>query len=118
MLSTNDFAQRVWVSLEDIRERMAVLETEFGHMRGHLEHLEEDLQGHIEGHRSSTDGSCRRHREEGPANDASITIRLSRRTLGGGGLLGGGIAGPCGGGGQGAGLVVIWGLLYLGAAHG
>ena len=93
MLSTNDFAQRVWVSLEDIRERMAVLETEFGHIRSHLERLEDGLRDHINGHRSSIDCSCRRHREEGPANDASITIRLSRRALGGGGLLGGGIAG-------------------------
>ncbi len=93
MLSTNDFAQRVWVSLEDIRERMAVLETEFGHIRGHLEHLEEGLRDHISGHRSSTGCSCGRRRDGEPPNDASITIRLSRRALGGGGLLGGGIAG-------------------------
>ena len=93
MLSTNDFAQRVWVSLEDIRERMAVLETEFGHMRGHLEHLEEGLQGHIEGHRSSTDCSCGRRGDGEPPNEASVTLRLSRRALGGGGLLGGGMAG-------------------------
>ena len=93
MLSTNDFAQRVWVSLEDIRERVAVLETEFGHIRGHLEHLEEGLQGHISGHRSSMDCYRGRGRDVEPPNDASITIRLSRRALGGGGLLGGGMAG-------------------------
>ncbi len=40
MLSTQDFAHEVWLSLENIRERLAVLETEARHTRGHLERLE------------------------------------------------------------------------------
>ena len=40
MLSTQDFAQRAWVSLEDIRDRLAVVETEVRHVRGLLHRLE------------------------------------------------------------------------------
>ena len=93
MLSTNDFAQRVWVSLEDIRERMAVLETEFGHIRSHLEHLEAGFQEHIASHQSVPVCRCRNGGDNEDSNDASITINLSRRALSGGGLVGGGLAG-------------------------
>ena len=75
MLSTQDFAQQVWLSLENIRERLAVLETEARHTRHHLQLLETRL--------SAPDNA-----------GATIHIRISRKTLGslsGGGAIGGGV---------------------------
>ena len=43
MLSTQDFAHEVWQSLENIRERLAVLETEVRHTRHDLLRLENTL---------------------------------------------------------------------------
>lgn len=96
MLSTHDFAHRVWVSLEDIRERLAVLETEARHSRHHLHGLETGLNSHLSGHQPvpatlvGTEAS----------NGASITFRLSRKVIGGGGLLGGGALGVALGAGK------------------
>ena len=92
MLTTSDFAQRVWVSLEDIRERMAVLETEVKYARSQLERVETDLHEHTSGHKHG--GPAPHHdNEDDSRNGASITIKINRRVLGGGGLVGGGIAG-------------------------
>ena len=96
MLSTNDFAQRVWVSLEDIRERLAVLETELRHTRSHLQRLESNQHNHA----TASPAGPAWVNQAGqvvsdlvPVNGATFTLRLSRRALGGGGLLGGGLAG-------------------------
>ena len=96
MLSTNDFAQRVWVSLEDIRERLAVLETELRHTRSHLQRLESNQHNHA----TTSPAGPAWVNQAGqvvsdlvPVNGATFTLRLSRRALGGGGLLGGGLAG-------------------------
>ncbi len=96
MLSTQDFAHRVWVSLEDIRERLAVLETEARHSRHHLHRLETGLDSHVAGHLASSralNGS-----EAGNGN--GITFRISRKVIGGGGLLGGGALGVALGAGK------------------
>ena len=79
--------------MEDIRERMAVLETEFSHVRSHLERLDTGLYGHLTGHEPPKADPCRDHKAGNRSSDASITLRFSRRTLGGGGLVGGGLAG-------------------------
>ena len=50
MVSTQDFAHEVWVSLENIRERLAVVETEIKHARRDLMRLETNLQSHVNGH--------------------------------------------------------------------
>ena len=100
MLSTQDFAHRVWVSLEDIRERLAVLETEARHSRHHLHRLEAGLDSHVAGHPASS----RALNGSEAANGASITLRFSRKVIGGGGLLGGGAVGV----GLGAGKVLGW----------
>ena len=96
MLSTHYFAHRVWVSLEDIKERLAVLETEARHGRHHLHRLETGLSAHVAGHQTSSPALS------GPeaANGASITFRLNRRVIGGGGLLGGGALGVALGAGK------------------
>ena len=85
MLSTQDFAHRVWVSLEDIRERLAVLETEARHSRHHLHRLETGLSAHVAGHQTPSAASSASE----AGNGASVTFRLSRKVIGGGGLLGG-----------------------------
>lgn len=89
MLSTHDFAHRVWVSLEEIRERMAVLETEARHSRHHLHRLETGLSSHLAGHPVP---SAALRGTDGP-DGANLTFRISRRVIRGGGLLGGGAAG-------------------------
>ena len=100
MLSTNDFAQRVWVSLEDIRERLAVLETEMRHARRHLHRLESNQHSHPPVNQGASPVGATWVNQAGqavsdlfPVNGATFTLRLSRRALGGGGLLGGGLAG-------------------------
>ena len=96
MLTTHDFAHRVWVSLEDIRERLAVLETETRHSRHHLHRLETGLSTHVAGHQTPSPALG------GPetANGACITFRVSRKAIGGGGLLGGGALGVALGAGK------------------
>lgn len=85
MLTNQDFAGRVLSSLEDLRERLAVLEAEVRHTREGVGRLEANLRAHLsEQHRS---GSGRK--ENG--NGAGVTIRMNRRLLGGGGLVGGGL---------------------------
>ncbi len=96
MLSTQDFAHRVWVSLEDIRERLAVLETEARHSRRHLHRLETGLTTHVAGHPAS----CRTLNGSETANGTSITFRINRKVIGGGGLLGGGAVGAALGAGK------------------
>lgn len=90
MLSTQDFAHEVWLSLENIRERLAVLETEARHTRCHLQRLEGRLSyGRVKPEAGRADAGTR---EE--AHGASINIRISRKTLGsvgGGGAIGGGL---------------------------
>ena len=96
MLSTQDFAHRVWVSLEDIRERLAVLETEARHSRHHLHRLETGLDSHVTGHLAPS----RALNGSEAANGNGITFRISRRVIGGGGLLGGGALGVALGAGK------------------
>ena len=96
MLSSHDFAHRVWVSLEDIRERLAVLETEARHSRHHLHGLETALNFHVAGHSAASPAL----RASETSNGASITFRLSRKVIGGGGLLGGGALGAALGAGK------------------
>ena len=96
MLSTNDFAHRVWVSLEDIRERIAVLETEMRHTRCHLHRLESNQHSHAAANPAGpawVNQAGQAASDLFPVNGATFTLRLSRRALGGGGLLGGGLAG-------------------------
>ena len=88
MLSTQDFAQQVWLSLENIRERLAVLETEARHTRHHLQLLENRLSAPTATETAAADKNA-------PDNaGATIHIRISRKTLGslsGGGAIGGGV---------------------------
>lgn len=100
MLSTHDFAHRVWVSLEDIRERLAVLENEVRHTRCHLHRLESSLRSHIADHQSGQVTSKPALNDGDSSNGASITLRLNRKALGGGGLLGGGLVGLAAGAGK------------------
>ena len=91
MLTTQDFAQQVWVSLENIRERLAVLETEARHTRNHLQLLENRLSA------PAAPAAAERAAAEERAGDeggATVKIRISRKTLGsmgGGGAIGGGV---------------------------
>jgi len=103
MLSTHDFAHRVWVSLEDIRERLAVLENEVRHTRCHLRRLEGSLSSHIADHqsgRATAQPALPAPNDGDSSNGASITLRLNRKALGGGGLLGGGLVGLAAGAGK------------------
>lgn len=90
MLSTQDFAQQVWLSLENIRERLAVLETEARHTRHHLQLLETRLSAPAAAETTAADPN-----KTAPDNaGATIHIRISRKTLGslsGGGAIGGGV---------------------------
>ena len=95
MIATQDFAREVWLSLENIRERLAALETEARHTRCHLQRLEERAAAAAAAGES---GPGRVRRREGAADDAEggavIHIRISRKTLGslgGGGAIGGGL---------------------------
>ena len=103
MLSAHDFAGRVWVSLEDIRDRLAVLENEVRHTRCHLHRLERSLGSHIADHQSGRAASkpaLPALSDGDPSNGASITLRLNRKALGGGGLLGGALVGLAAGAGK------------------
>ena len=91
MIATQDFAREVWLSLENIRERLAALETEARHTRCHLQRLEERAAAAGE----SAAGRVRRRDDDAAADSgAVIHIRISRKTLGslgGGGAIGGGL---------------------------
>jgi hypothetical protein len=85
MVSTQDFAHEVWQSLENIRERLAVLETEVRHTRRDLLRLEASLNSHIARHRPKGQGSEAR---DDNGNDTGVTIRISLKVLGlSGGLV-------------------------------
>ena len=89
MLSTQDFAQQVWLSLENIRERLAVLETEARHTRHHLQILETRLSAP-----TATETAAAANKNAPDNGGATIHIRISRKTLGslsGGGAIGGGV---------------------------
>lgn len=80
MVSTQDFAHEVWQSLENIRERLAVLETEVRHTRRDLLRLETSLAAHKADHRRGGD--------DDHGNGAGVTIKISRKLLGfSGGLV-------------------------------
>ena len=96
MIATQDFAREVWLSLENIRERLAALETEARHTRHHLQRLEEQAAAAAAGE-SRPAGRRRRDRDDEDAatdSGAVIHLRISRKTLGslgGGGVVGGGL---------------------------
>jgi hypothetical protein len=92
MLTNQDFAGRVLSSLEDLRERLAVLETEVRHVSEAVSRVEAGLQAHLSS-RHGPPGNGRGRQDQGAEGNggASVTIRVSRRMLGGGGLLGGGL---------------------------
>lgn len=91
MLTNQDFAGRVLSSLEDLRERLAVLETEVRHVRESLERLGAGLQAHVADQRHNPGGPGSEKRQRDNGNGAAVTIRINRRMLGGGGLIGGGL---------------------------
>ena len=93
MLSTQDFAREVWLSLENIRERLAALETEARHTRWQLQRLEERV-GIGGGLGPGAGGGGDGGKGERETAGAAIHIRISRKTLGslsGGGAIGGGL---------------------------
>ncbi len=85
MLTNQDFATRVLSSLEDLRERLAVLEAEVRHVREGLGRVEAGLQAHVADQRHTGSG------RKGDSKGATVTIRINRRMLGGGSLVGGGL---------------------------
>jgi cation transporter-like permease len=85
MLTNQDFAGRVLSSLEDLRERLAVLEAEVRHTREGVGRLESSLKAHLSEQHHAGPGS------KDTGNGASVTIRVNRKLLGGGGLVGGGV---------------------------
>ena len=79
MVSTHDFAHEVWVSLENIRERLAVVETEIRQARRDLARLEKGLGSHLERHPRGDGG---RDRDDSPGD--VVQVRFGRKLLGGG----------------------------------
>ena len=77
MVSTQDFAREVWVSLENIRERLAVVETEIRHARRDMVRLEGALASHLERHNRSNGGSG------DDSNPDVVNLRFNRKLLGG-----------------------------------
>lgn len=90
MVSTQDFAHQVWLSLENIRERLAVVETEVRHSRQDLLRLESFLISHIANHCHIPEKSSFKP-DSGNGNGAAINIRISRKMLSSGGVICGGI---------------------------
>lgn len=78
MVSTQDFAREVWVSLENIRERLAVVETEIRHARRDMVRLEGALASHLEHHNRSNGGS-----NGDDSNPDVVHLRFNRKLLGG-----------------------------------
>ncbi len=89
MVSARDFAHEVWVSLENIRERLAVLEAEVRHTRSDLLRLETVLASHISDHQHGGDGGDHDGHGNGRHdNNAGITVKINRKLLGmSGGML-------------------------------
>ena len=87
MVSTQDFAHEVWVSLENIRERLAVVETEIKHARRDLMRLETNLQSHVNRHPA---GGSADNEAANAANsaDAAVNVRVSRKVLSGSAAVG------------------------------
>ncbi len=84
MVSTQDFAHEVWVSLENIRERLAVVETEIKHARRDLMRLETNLQSHVDGCRGCHVDGRRVNGARGAGDDdAAVNVRFNRKLLGG-----------------------------------
>ena len=98
MVSTQDFAREVWLSLENIRERLAVLETELRHTRDDLVRLESSLDLHLGDRDAPRSRSCcaQVSGDHGEASASGITIRISRKLLG----LSGGIVAVTAGAGK------------------
>ena len=84
MVSTQDFAHQVWISLENIRERLAVLETELRYTRDDLVRLESSLDLHLVDRGAPSPRSCcgQVSGDHGEANASGITIKISRKFLG------------------------------------
>ena len=92
MVSTQDFAHEVWLSLENIRERMAVVETELRYTRQDILRLESSLFSHTGGHgHPRTPVTAKPAAANGNGNGATVNIRVSRRALSSGGVIGGGL---------------------------
>ena len=98
MVSTQDFAHQVWLSLENIRERLAVLETELRFTRDDLVRLESSLDLHLGDRGAPSPRSCSGQvsGEPGEANVSGITIKISRKLLG----FSGGVVAVAAGGGK------------------
>ncbi len=98
MVSTQDFAHEVWLSLENIRERLAVLETELRYTRDDLVRLESNLDLHLGDRGVPSPRSCcsQVSGDPGVANASGITIKISRKLLG----LSGGIVAVTAGAGK------------------
>ena len=79
MVSTQDFAREVWVSLENIRERLAVVETEIRHARRDLVRLEGALASHLERHNRSSRGGS----NGDDSGENVVNLRFNRKLLGG-----------------------------------
>ena len=79
MVSTQDFAREVWVSLENIRERLAVVETEIRHARRDMVRLEGALASHLERHNRSNGGSS----NGDDSGENVVNLRFNRKLLGG-----------------------------------
>lgn len=77
MVSTQDFAHEVWLSLENIRERLAVVETEVRHTRRDLLRLEAAFISHAGDHQHGHSDDVGHGR-----NGGGITIKFSRKVLG------------------------------------
>lgn len=88
MVSTQDFAHEVWLSLENIRERLAVVETELRYTRQDLLRLESSLFSHSTGH-GHPPMPVSAKPAVGNGNGAAVNIRISRKALSSGGVIGG-----------------------------
>ena len=78
MLTKQDFAHEVWLSLENIRERLAVLEAEVRHGRQDLGRLEAGLTEHLAAHQQEAKAA-----NAPPDHGAVVTIKIGRKLLGG-----------------------------------
>ena len=98
MVSTQDFAHEVWLSLENIRERLAVLETELRYTRDDLVRLESNLDLHLGDRGAPSPRSCCSQVSggHGESSASGITIKISRKLLG----LSGGIVAITAGAGK------------------
>ena len=83
MVSTQDFAREVWVSLENIRERLAVVETEIRHARRDMVRLEGALASHLERHNRSNGCNGDGDGNGDDSNPDVVHLRFNRKLLGG-----------------------------------